>query len=116
MPAIDRLAQEYEGRVAVVAPAWKSSLEDTAEAAADLIPSGKVLWGLDEAQEIFAAYGVGGQPAGALVAADGSLLVTWPGARNPDDIREDLDALLSGSNSFSIGSAMDDSVSLSGPG
>jgi len=110
------LAEEYEGRVVVVAPAWKSSLEDTADAAAQLIPSGKVLWGLDETQEIFAAYGVGGQPAGAIVAADGSLVVTWPGARGGAAIREDLDALLSGSNSFSIGSASAGSATLSGPG
>lgn len=113
---MDRLAEEYEGRVVVVAPAWKSSLEDTADAAAQLIPSGKVLWGLDETQEIFAAYGIGGQPAGAIVAADGSLLVTWPGVRDGGDIRADLDALLSGSNSFSIGSASVGTATLSSPG
>jgi hypothetical protein len=105
------LAEEYEGRVTVVGPAWKSSLEDTAEVAEALMPSGRVLWGLDETQEIFSAYGIGGQPAGAIIAADGSLVVTWPGARSTDEIREALDEVLSGSNSFSIGSA-----SLSGPG
>ena len=78
----------------VVAPAWKSSLENTTKVAETLLPSGKVLWGLDATQEIFAAYGVGGQPAGAIVAADGSLVSTWRGARNPDAIREVLDTLL----------------------
>lgn len=77
-----------------VAPAWKSSFEDTAAMAERRIPSGKVLWGLDGRQEVFEAYGIGGQPAGAIVAADGSLVSTWRGARNPDQIREILDALL----------------------
>lgn len=75
-------------------PAWKSSFDDTARAADRLLPSGKVLWGLDATQEIFAAFGVGGQPAGAIIAADGSLVSTWRGARNPNQIREFLDTLL----------------------
>ncbi|MCQ3803930.1 MAG: hypothetical protein OXC98_00250 [bacterium] len=94
MPAVDQLATEYEGRVVFVAPAWKSSLEETAAMAERKIPSGQVLWGLDGSQEIFADYGIGGQPAGAIVSADGSLVSTWRGARNPDQIREILDTLL----------------------
>jgi thioredoxin-like negative regulator of GroEL len=94
LPAFDKLAGEYEGRVAVVGPAWKSSLEDTAAVAERLLSSGKVMWGLDAEQEIFEAFGVGGQPAGAIIAADGSLVSTWRGARNPDQIREILDSLL----------------------
>ena len=78
----------------MVAPAWKASLEDTAQMAQRLLPSGKVLWGLDGSQEIFQAFGVGGQPAGAIIAADGSLVSTWRGFKNPDQIRETLDALL----------------------
>ena len=75
-------------------PAWKSSLEDTAEVAEALMPSGRVLWGLDETQEIFSAYGIGGQPIGAMVAAGGSLLSTWSGAGGAGQIREVLDTLL----------------------
>lgn len=78
----------------MVAPAWKSSLEDTAQAADRLLPSGEVLWGLDEAQEIFASYGVGGQPAGAIISAEGTLVSTWRGGRSAVAIREVLDALL----------------------
>ncbi len=105
MPAVDRLAEEYEGRVTIVAPAWKSSLENTARVAGDLMPSGRVLWGLDDTEEIFSAYGIGGQPAGAVVATDGSLVSTWLGAISAESMREALDEVLSGSNSFSIGSA-----------
>ena len=77
-----------------VAPAWKSSFEDTAAMAERKIPSGNVIWGLDGMQEVFEAYGIGGQPAGAIVTADGSLISTWRGAKNPDQIREILDTLL----------------------
>ena len=100
----------------MVAPAWKSGMEDTAEEADRLLRSGAVLWGLDEQEEIFSAYGVGGQPAGAIVAADGSLVSTWPGPRNVAEIRETLDALLSGSNSFSVDAASVGSATLSSPG
>lgn len=78
----------------VVAPAWKSGLEETAAVADRLIPSGRVLWGMDYPEEIFSAYGVGYQPAGAIVSADGELVTSWPGAENPDVIREVLDSLL----------------------
>lgn len=77
-----------------MAPAWKSSLEDTAAMADRLVPSGNVLWGLDSREEIFSAYGIGGQPAGAIIAADGSLISTWRGRRGTGLIREELDALL----------------------
>ncbi len=94
MPAIDRLAEEYEGRVTVVAPAWKSSLENTARVVDRLLPSGRVLWGMDYTQEIFGAYGVGYQPAGAIVSARGELVTTWPGSANIETVRGVLDALL----------------------
>ncbi len=94
MPAFERLAEEYEDRVTVVAPAWKSSLENTAGVADRLLPSGRVLWGMDYTEEIFSAYGVGYQPAGAIVSANGELVTTWPGAENPDTIRGVLDSLL----------------------
>ncbi len=69
-------------------------MEATAARAERLLPSGRVLWGLDSREEIFSAYGIGGQPAGAIVAADGSLISTWRGRRSSADLREALDSLL----------------------
>ena len=91
---MQRLAEEYEGRVTVVAPAWKSSLEETAAVADRFLTTGQVSWGMDYTQEIFAAFGFGYQPAGAIVSARGELVATWAGAENPDTIREVLDSLL----------------------
>ncbi len=69
-------------------------MEDSAEVAEGLMPSGRVLWGLDETKEVFSAYGVGGQPAGAIIGADGSLVSTWSGVRDPEAVREVLDTVL----------------------
>lgn len=97
MPVVDKLAAEYEGRVKFVAPAWKGTIEDTAARAADLLPSGHVAWGLDESEEIFAAYGVPYQPVTVLIGADGSIVESWPGARAEEAMRASIEALLSAS-------------------
>lgn len=62
-----------------MAPAWKSSFELTAERAAELLPSGRIMWGLDGDQEIFTLYGVPYQPVTVLIAQDkdGSRILGW---------------------------------------
>ena len=59
------------------------------------MPSGLVPWGLDDDQEVFAAYGFRGVPAGAIVGSDGILMDTWQGSRDIDEIKAVLDDLLS---------------------
>ena len=95
LPSVEELGAEYQGRVVVLAPAVQSSLERSAGVAESLLPSGLVPWGLDADQEVFSAYGLRGVPAGAIVAADGTLVSTWQGARDTDEIRAVLDELLS---------------------
>ena len=82
----------------VLAPAVQSSLERAAGVAELLLPSGLVPWGLDADQEVFSAYGFRGVPGGAIVAADGTLMSTWQGARDTDEIKAALDDLLSTSD------------------
>ena len=76
-----------------VAVAWKSSFDATASRAAELMPSGAMQWGLDEGEEIFAAYGVPYQPVTVLIA-DGVEVKRWPGALSADEIRSELDTLV----------------------
>jgi hypothetical protein len=90
---IEQLAQEYGERIAFVAVAWKSSFEQTAARAAALIPSGKVRWGLDEAEEVFSLYGIPYQPASVFIR-DGRVVAMWLGARGEEDTRSVLEALL----------------------
>lgn len=94
MPVIDSISLDYADRVAFVAPAWKGTPEATAERAQDLLTSGNVMWGLDESQMIFEAYGVPYQPVTVLIAADGTIFEAWPGLREEAEIRDALDRLL----------------------
>ena len=77
-----------------MAVAWKSSYEETAARAADLLQSGKVDWALDEDAEIFSLYGVPYQPVSFLITGDDKVFDTWPGVRSESAIREALDSLL----------------------
>lgn len=95
MPVIDRLAAEYSEQVAFVAPAWKGTPEDTARRAAELLPSGEVMWGLDQDESIFAAYGIPYQPAVVLIGSHGDVVDQWVGARSEEETRAAVESLLS---------------------
>ncbi len=84
MPVVDKLAEEFSDRVTFVAVAWRSTLEKTAAGAANLMPSGEILWGLDEPEEIFALYEVPYQPVTVLVTGDDVIVDGWAGAPFPE--------------------------------
>ena len=94
MPVIDKLAAEYGDRVAFIAPAWKGTMEATAQRAAELMPSGKVRWGLDAEEAVFAAFGVPYQPHTVLITADGVVAEAWAGVRSEEAMRRSIEALL----------------------
>lgn len=94
MPVVDQLAEEYGDRVAFVAVAWKGTLAATAERAAEILPSGTVRWGLDEAEDVFAMYSIPYQPASALITADKTIFDRWPGARSESEMRDAIEGLI----------------------
>ncbi len=94
MPVVDELASEYSDRVDFVAPAWKGSFDATRQRARQLFRSGEIMWGLDEDEEIFAAYGVPYQPVTVLIAHDDTVVEAWPGLRDESEIRQALDGLI----------------------
>jgi len=94
LPVVDQLAAEYSDRVDFVAPAWKGSASATANRAEQLLPSGNVLWGLDEEESIFRLYGVPYQPVTVLIAADDTVVESWPGVRSEPDIRAAIENLI----------------------
>jgi hypothetical protein len=94
LPVVDKLAAEYADRVDFVAPAWKSDFAATEARALELFTSGRVQWGLDEDEEIFALYGVPYQPVTVLVAGDRTVLETWTGLRDEAEIREAIENLI----------------------
>lgn len=98
MPVVDGLAAEYSGQVDFVAPAWKSSFDQTKARADELFRSGSILWGLDADEEIFSLYGVPYQPVTVLIAADQTVVDSWPGLRNEGEIRQAIEELIALSN------------------
>ena len=94
MPVVDNLATEYADRVDFVAPAWKSTFELTEMRANQLFQSGEIMWGLDEDEDIFEAYGIPYQPVTVLIAADDTVVEAWDGLRAEQEIRAALDALI----------------------
>lgn len=98
MPVVEAIAPDYVDDVTFLAIAWKGTLEDTRDEAARLIPSGNIKWGLDEGEDIFAAYGVPYQPVTVLVTHDDIVLASWPGVLPEAEIRAQLDALVATSS------------------
>lgn len=91
MPVIESIAAEYQDEVTFLAVAGRSSLDATTARANELIPSGNVLWTLDES--IWEAYDVFGQPVTFAISHDDVIVETWFGLRNEAEIRSVLDAL-----------------------
>lgn len=96
MPVVDEVSADYADDVTFLAVAWKGSLQDTAAKAEQLIPSGRVKWGLDVGEDIFALYGVPYQPVTVLISADKTIVDAWPGVVSEDEMRAKLDALIAG--------------------
>jgi len=93
LPVVDSIAPDYDGEVTFLAIGWKGSLEATERRAAELMPSGKVLWALDES--VFETYEVFGQPVTFAISADKVIIDQWFGIRNEGEIRATLDILAS---------------------
>lgn len=94
MPVVDKVAVDYSDRVEFIAVAWKAGLDQTAERAAQLMPSGAIRWGLDEPEEIFGLYGIPYQPWTVLISGTDIEVGRWPGARSEQEIRQALDDLI----------------------
>ena len=69
---MDKVAQEFVGRVDVIAVGGWSTYEATARGAARLLPSGAVRWGFDEGL-VSSAYDVTGVPT-VVAVVDGMLM------------------------------------------
>lgn len=94
MPVIDKVSADYADRISFLAVAWKGTEEDTRTRAAELIPSGRIKWGLDADERIFDLYGIPYQPASVLVTHDGIVFDRWDGAAGEAELRSQLDALV----------------------
>ncbi|MCI0677495.1 MAG: TlpA family protein disulfide reductase [Actinobacteria bacterium] len=94
LPVVDRISEDYVEVIDFVAPAWKSGEEAAIAAAAELFPSGNIMWGLDPDEVIFKAYGVPYQPVTVLIGADRTVVEAWAGIRPESEIRQAIENLL----------------------
>src|SRR5690554_6804242 len=94
LPVVDEVAAEYADRVDFIAPVWRSVPESAVEAAARLMPSGAIRWGLDNEEIIFGLYGVPYQPVTILIASDQTVVEQWAGVRTLDEIRDSIERLI----------------------
>lgn len=93
MPVIDKVSADYADDISFLAVAWKGTEEATRARAGELIPSGRIPWGLDAEENVFQLYGIPYQPASVLITHDGIVLNSWAGAVGEDQLRTELDAL-----------------------
>lgn len=94
---LDQVSQDYEGQVAFLAVGGSGTLEATAQKAVEWMPSGRVLWGLDESQHIWSLFGASGTPTTVMLGPDGEVFGGWSGARGEEAMREQIELLLAGS-------------------
>jgi len=96
LPVIDSIAPDYEGEVTFLAVGGRGSLDATTSRAAELMPSGSMLWSLDDS--VWESYEVFGQPVTFAISADKVIVDQWFGIRNEAEIRATLDILVSTAN------------------
>lgn len=91
MPVIDSIAPDYDGEVTFLAVGGRAGLDATTTRAAELMPSGSMLWSLDDS--VWESYEVFGQPVTFVISADKVIVDQWFGVRNEAEIRATLDTL-----------------------
>ncbi|MEN8239299.1 MAG: hypothetical protein ABFR53_08880 [Actinomycetota bacterium] len=90
MSVVAKLASEYQGKVAFVAVAGRSSMEKTAAVAGDLL-NRNVEWGLDDS--VWDLYGIRGQPT-TVVITQGVVVDQWSGTTSEDVLTARINDLL----------------------
>jgi len=91
LPVIDSIAPDYDGEVTFLAVGGRAGLDATTTRAAELMPSGSMLWSLDDS--VWESYEVFGQPVTFVISADKVIVDQWFGVRNEAEIRATLDTL-----------------------
>lgn len=92
MPVVDAVASEYQGDVAFVAVAGRSTLGASRAMAPLLFDEDRIFWGYDDS--VWSLFGVRGQPVTFVIDAEGRVVDQWFGIRSESDIRSLLDGVL----------------------
>ncbi len=88
---LEEISTDYEGDIAFVAIGGSSDRGKIASRAEDWIPSGRIQWGLDEDQDVWALFGARGTPTTVVLGSDGRVVAAWSGAAGAEGMREAIE-------------------------
>lgn len=91
LPVVDAVASDYQDEITILAVAGRSTEADSRVRVGDWFSPDRLLWGYSD--DLWALYGVRGQPVSILVSSDDVIVDTWFGALSEDELRARLDAL-----------------------
>lgn len=77
-----------------MAIAARGEVEVTAQRAEEWMPSGRIKWAFDHAEDLWRFFGVRGTPTTLLLSADDRVLGGWPGEVGEANLRSALDQLI----------------------
>lgn len=92
LPVVDAVASDYLDEITILAVAGRSTEEKSRVRVGDWFDPARLLWGYSD--DLWALYGVRGQPVSILVSSDDVVVDTWFGALPEDELRARLDALV----------------------
>lgn len=86
------MSVDYQDQITFLAVAGRSNEAASRDKVGEWFSPDRILWGYDES--VWEDYGVFGQPASVLIAADGTVVGSWYGAVGEESLREALDFLV----------------------
>ena len=92
MPVVDAVSADYQGQVTFLAVAGRSSPEASADRVGEWFSPDRLLWGYSD--DLWALFGIPGQPVSVLITSDGFEVDRWFGAASEDELRAALDQLV----------------------
>lgn len=92
MPVIDAVAADYQDQITFLAVAGRSTPEASAERVGDWFSADRLMWGYSD--DLWALFGVPGQPVSVLLTSDGFEVDRWFGQASEADLRAALDQLI----------------------
>mgnify|MGYP001569082064 CR=1 FL=1 len=88
---VDAVASDYQDRVTFLAVAGRSTEAASRERVGIWFDPSRILWGYDD--DVWALFGVFGQPVTFLISSDDVIVGGWNGARSEEELRSELDRL-----------------------
>jgi hypothetical protein len=94
LPVLDRISADYGDRVVFLAVGGLGDREATIERGREWLPSGRILWGVDDDAVLWTLFGARGTPTVALITGDDRIVGAWAGAVGEEELRRRIEYLI----------------------